>query len=186
MRYHMDEDPKVGGYYCWLHSSRCTDMWYAAGNVCMVPHGREPQGRWVGWWLCCLVCRGRCTAEVCSNQCAGPYSVGATSLAAPSSHPTHPQVILSTGLSLLPGKCYTRLAWGPDGLIAGACGTMLHFLDACTGEVVERVEDAHDAAITCLAWSSTRLRGPNGPTAVLASAGMDGRVRLWAAPQKLV
>lgn len=40
------------------------------------------------------------------------------------------QVVLSTGLSLLPGKCYSRLAWGPDNLVAAACGNMLHFLDA--------------------------------------------------------
>lgn len=40
--------------------------------------------------------------------------------------------------------------------------------------------------ITALEWSTSRLRGPHGPTAVLATAGMDGRVRLWAAPQKLV
>ena len=58
------------------------------------------------------------------------------------------QVLLSTGLSLLPGKCYSRLAWGPEGLIAAACGTMLHFLDARTGEVVERIEDAHEAAVS--------------------------------------
>ena len=29
------------------------------------------------------------------------------------------QVLLSTGLALMPGKCYQHLAWGPDGLIAG-------------------------------------------------------------------
>ena len=48
------------------------------------------------------------------------------------------QVLLSTGLSLLPGKCYSRLAWGPEGLIAAACGNVLHFLDSRTGEVMER------------------------------------------------
>lgn len=55
---------------------------------------------------------------------------------------------MTTGLSLLPGKCYSRLAWGPENLIAAACGTMLHFLDARTGEVVERVDEAHDAAVS--------------------------------------
>lgn len=96
-----------------------------------------------------------------------------------------PKLLLSTGLSLLPGKCYSRLAWGPDGFIAAASGTMVHFLDSRTGEVVERVEEAHDAAITCLEWSSSKLRGPRGVSNVLATAGLDGRVRLWAAPQKL-
>ena len=64
------------------------------------------------------------------------------------------QVILSTGLSLLPGKCYSRLAWGPEGLIAAACGNVLHFLDSRTGVVVDRVDDAHDAAVSSLdrAW----------------------------------
>lgn len=70
----------------------------------------------------------------------------------PSPHPPfrYPtcQVLLSTGLSLLPGKCYSRLAWGPENLIAAACGSMLHFLDARTGEVVERIDEAHDAAVS--------------------------------------
>lgn len=65
----------------------------------------------------------------------------------PSCHPNR-QVLLSTGLSLLPGKCYSRLAWGPENLIAAACGSMLHFLDARTGEVVERIDEAHDAAVS--------------------------------------
>lgn len=60
-----------------------------------------------------------------------------------------PKCILSTGLSLLPGKCYSRLAWGPEGLVAGVCGTTLHFIDSRSGEVVDRVEDAHDAAVSC-------------------------------------
>ena len=30
-----------------------------------------------------------------------------------------PKVLLSTGLALMPGKCYQHLAWGPDGIIAG-------------------------------------------------------------------
>ncbi|KAI7845338.1 hypothetical protein COHA_001045 [Chlorella ohadii] len=97
-----------------------------------------------------------------------------------------PKVLLSTGLSLLPGKCYSRLAWGPENLIAAACGSMLHFLDCRTGEVVERIDEAHDAAITSLEWSTSKLRGPHGPAHVLATAGLDGRVRLWAAPQRLV
>jgi len=37
-----------------------------------------------------------------------------------------------------------------------------------------------------LGWSTSKLRGPHGPAHVLATAGLDGRVRLWAAPQKLV
>ncbi|KAL4432387.1 hypothetical protein ABPG77_001686 [Micractinium sp. CCAP 211/92] len=97
-----------------------------------------------------------------------------------------PKVLLTTGLSLPPGQCYKRVAWGPDGHIAAACDRMLHFLDARTGEVVDRVEDAHDAPITCLEWSSSKLRGPQGVVSVLATGGLDGRVRLWAAPQKLV
>lgn len=58
-----------------------------------------------------------------------------------------PKVLLTTGLSLPPGQCYRRIAWGPDGHIAAACDRMVHFLDARTGEVVDRVEEAHDAAV---------------------------------------
>ena len=66
----------------------------------------------------------------------------------PFPRPPSVQVLLSTGLSLLPGKCYSRLAWGPEGLIAAACGSVLHFLDSRTGEVVDRVDDAHEAAVS--------------------------------------
>lgn len=44
----------------------------------------------------------------------------------------------------------------------------------------------HPLQISSLEWSTSKLRGPHGPAHVLATAGMDGRVRLWAAPQKMV
>ena len=40
--------------------------------------------------------------------------------------------------------------------------------------------------ITALQWSSSKLRGPHGVSSMLATSGLDGRVRLWAAPQKLI
>ena len=42
-----------------------------------------------------------------------------------------PKILLSTGLALPPGKCYSLLAWGPDGYIAGATswGFWLGFQD---------------------------------------------------------
>jgi hypothetical protein len=71
--------------------------------------------------------------------------------------PAQSQVLLSTGLSLPPGQCYSRLAWGPEGLIAGACGSTLHFIEARTGEVVDRVNDAHDAEVRM--WRSRGVSG---------------------------
>lgn len=98
-------------------------------------------------------------------------------------------MLLTTGLSLPPGQCYKRVAWGPDGHIAAACDRMVHFLDARTGEVVDRVEDAHDAPVrlrvcpwaVCACGQSVAWAGRDcGSAAVLGArccAGLRGQGR---------
>ena len=75
---------------------------------------------------------------------------------------------------------------GADGFIAGAYQGTIHIIDSRTGEVVDRIEAAHDGEIKCLQWAPVKLTGPQGKVAVLASGGTDGRVRLWRAPWVLV
>ena len=60
---------------------------------------------------------------------------------------THPQALLTAGLELPRGRCYSQLAWGPDGFIAAACGAAVHFLDCRSGEVVARIDDAHEKEV---------------------------------------
>lgn len=97
-----------------------------------------------------------------------------------------PKELLSAGLALVPNQFYSRVAWGPDGYIAAVHGSMVHILDSRSGEVVERIEDAHDTAITAIEWAPTKLAGPQGRVSVLATGGSDGRVRLWRAPPALL
>eukprot|EP00887_Chlorella_sp_A99_P005330 scaffold1.g5330.t1 len=97
------------------------------------------------------------------------------------------KMVLTSAFMALPnGQAYARLAWGPDGFIAGCHGSMVHILDARTGEVVDRIEAAHDGEVLCLQWSPVKLAGPQGMKGVLATGGADGRVRLWWAPTVLV
>lgn len=97
--------------------------------------------------------------------------------------PPPPQVLLSTGLALLPGKCYSRLAWGPDNTIAAACGSMLHFLDARTGEVVERVDDAHEAAVSGSAALGRAALGARACKAALVACSWSGLLLLLSRPR---
>lgn len=80
----------------------------------------------------------------------------------------------------------TKLAWGSGGHIAAVCGSNLYFLDSRSGDVVKSVIDAHSQEITDLAWAPERYGGPQGAVRVVATAGADGRVRLWQAPWVVV
>ncbi len=90
--------------------------------------------------------------------------------------------MLVAGLPLPKGECFSHLAWGPGGVIAAAHGSAIYFLDARTGESLEAVRGAHGGAVLDLAWCPTRVEGPQGRAALLASAGADGRARIWRAP----
>ena len=65
-------------------------------------------------------------------------------------------------------------------------GTLIHLLDSRSGAVVERIEDAHEGAITCVEWAPVKWAGPDGKYSVFATGSLDGRVRLWRGPKMLV
>jgi len=61
---------------------------------------------------------------------------------------------------------------GPDS-IAGVAGRDVYIFDASTGKVQQSILEAHAATITCLEPQ---------PLGMFATAGEDGRVRLWNLP----
>lgn len=76
----------------------------------------------------------------------------------------------------------TRIAFGPDDIIAAASGRTLLFVCARTKRCLEAVESAHEDPIDALAWAPSK---EGGREAVLASGGRDRQVRFWHAPPKL-
>ena len=76
----------------------------------------------------------------------------------------------------------TRLAWGRGGHIAAVAGSDVFLLAAGTGKVVDVIYGAHSGVICDVAWSPVKTEGPQGSMTVLATAGGDGRVRLWRGP----
>ncbi|KAL3134052.1 hypothetical protein ABBQ32_008481 [Trebouxia sp. C0010 RCD-2024] len=81
------------------------------------------------------------------------------------------------------GAAYSHLAWGPTGQLAAACDNSIHFLDSSTGGIIDTVEGAHEAAISSLEWAPKLLIAGSESTAVLATAALDRKVRLWRSPQ---
>lgn len=85
------------------------------------------------------------------------------------------------------GAPYRRLALDPAGRVLAAAtdGGALHFLDAVTGDLLAAVDPAHGGGVTGLEWRPTGGGGggaASGAKAVLASAGEDRMVHLWASP----
>lgn len=85
------------------------------------------------------------------------------------------------------GQPYALLAWCDNDVIVGVRGTELHFISAATGKVLERVSDAHDKRITALRATAGRVTcGDWGRVPAVATAGLDGKCRLWAVPGALL
>jgi transducin beta-like protein 2 len=84
---------------------------------------------------------------------------------------------------LAAGRLYQHLAFGPGNLLAASWEGTVHLLSAATGELLERV-DAHDKAVTAMAWCPRLVKTPGAaePHPVLATSSLDKRVRLWRAP----
>jgi hypothetical protein len=114
-----------------------------------------------GGGACAPPCTG-CTATSCQHHPAAPL-----------------QVPLDT---LLPvGKCYNRIAYGPNGIIAAAFGTSVHMLRVSDGALLADIH-AHDGAISCMRWCTQAAQVQGQQLHVLATSSSDRRVRLWRAP----
>ncbi|GLJ40491.1 hypothetical protein SUGI_0834870 [Cryptomeria japonica] len=82
---------------------------------------------------------------------------------------------------------YDRLSISPnDKIIAASYGPILQWLSLETGEVLDTVDKAHDAEITCMAWSPQKIATENVLTTILATCGNNKKVKLWATPKSLL
>ena len=159
VRYHMSEDPKI-----LLSTFMAVPPGQVYTRLAWGPGGR---GHTLG-------CGKRWTHALLASSSVDGGS--ATLSSAGLLHPSEAAQQLTPALPCL----------GADGFIAGAYQGTIHIIDSRTGEVVDRIEAAHDGEIKCLQWAPVKLTGPQGKVAVLASGGTDGRVRLWRAPWVLV
>nr|XP_016473596.1 PREDICTED: transducin beta-like protein 2 [Nicotiana tabacum] len=78
---------------------------------------------------------------------------------------------------------YDRLCLSPDGkILATTHGSMMQWLCPETGKVLDTAEKAHDGDITDMAWSPSQIPMGDKQVLVLATASVDKKVKLWAAP----
>ncbi|TVU44239.1 hypothetical protein EJB05_03675 [Eragrostis curvula] len=79
---------------------------------------------------------------------------------------------------------YDHMTVSPDGkILAVTSGSTLQWLCAETGAVLDTAEKAHEGDITGIAWAPRKI--PNGgvPAFILATSGIDKKVKLWLAPE---
>ncbi|KAK8282657.1 hypothetical protein E1A91_D08G041000v1 [Gossypium mustelinum] len=78
---------------------------------------------------------------------------------------------------------YDRLSLSPDGkILAATRGPTLQWLCLETGKVLDAAEKAHDGDITWITWSPKTMPLGNEQVVILATASVDKKVKLWAAP----
>ncbi|WCJ22854.1 Transducin/WD40 repeat-like superfamily protein [Euphorbia peplus] len=78
---------------------------------------------------------------------------------------------------------YDRISLSPDGkVLAATNGSTLQWLCIETGKILDSAEKAHDGDITWIAWTPKTIPMGNGQGYVLATASVDKKVKLWAAP----
>lgn len=78
---------------------------------------------------------------------------------------------------------YERLSLSPDGkILAATHGSILQWLCIETGKVLDTAEKAHDGDITCMSWAPQSIPTGDKKVHVLATASVDKKVKLWAAP----
>lgn len=78
---------------------------------------------------------------------------------------------------------YDRLSISPDGkILAATHGSLLQWLSAETGEVLETADKAHDGDITDIAWAPNPIPVGDKRVTILATSSVDKKVKLWAAP----
>ncbi|GMH39007.1 hypothetical protein BSKO_06905 [Bryopsis sp. KO-2023] len=95
-----------------------------------------------------------------------------------------PKCLRTIPLNLPKGKCYHRLSFGPENILAAAFESDIYFIDIYYGTVIHSIEKAHDGKISTLCWAPKKVNTKaKGYCSALASAGTDFRVRLWADPR---
>ncbi|KAG7018943.1 Transducin beta-like protein 2 [Cucurbita argyrosperma subsp. argyrosperma] len=78
---------------------------------------------------------------------------------------------------------YDRLNISPDGkILATTHGSTLQWLCVETGKVLDTAERAHDGDITWISWAPKPIPSGDKNVLVLATASVDKKVKLWAAP----
>ncbi|KAL0642286.1 hypothetical protein Bca4012_040576 [Brassica carinata] len=79
---------------------------------------------------------------------------------------------------------YDRLSLCPEGkILAASHGSTLQWLCAETGAVLDTAEKAHEGDITCISWAPKAMTVGEREAQVLATAGVDKKVKLWEAPK---
>ncbi|GAV60236.1 WD40 domain-containing protein [Cephalotus follicularis] len=78
---------------------------------------------------------------------------------------------------------YDRLSLSPDGrILAATHGSKLQWLSVDTGKVLDTADKAHEGDITWITWAPKTIPTGNELILVLATASVDKKVKLWAAP----
>ncbi|XP_058212372.1 uncharacterized protein LOC131324424 [Rhododendron vialii] len=78
---------------------------------------------------------------------------------------------------------YDRLSISPDGrILAVTYGSTLQWLSAETGQALDTADRAHDGEITDIVWAPRTISNGDKQALVLATASLDKKVKLWAAP----
>jgi len=96
-----------------------------------------------------------------------------------------PKQLLVVGSPLPASQVISRLAWGRSGHIVALSSKDIYILDSRSGSVVETIFGAHSGVINDVCWCPRKVQGAQGLMHVFATAGADGKVRLWRAPWPL-
>eukprot|EP00884_Botryococcus_braunii_P020200 jgi/Botrbrau1/6864/Bobra.152_2s0022.1 len=94
-----------------------------------------------------------------------------------------PKRLLSRTQEVTMPHLYSRLAYGPDGIIAAVSGRDVHMLDSQTGSLLEVIEEPHAGSITEMAWAPVKYDLGGKGVSILGTSGTDNVVRLWRSPK---
>lgn len=79
---------------------------------------------------------------------------------------------------------YDHFRISPDGkILAAASGSILQWLCAETGKVLDTADKSHEGEITGIAWAPQLIPAGGKSALVLATAAVDKKVKLWLAPE---
>ncbi|XP_039139048.1 transducin beta-like protein 2 [Dioscorea cayenensis subsp. rotundata] len=79
---------------------------------------------------------------------------------------------------------YDHFRISPDGkILAATSGSILQWLCAETGKVLDTADKSHEGVITGIAWAPQLIPAGGKPALVLATAAVDKKVKLWLTPE---